>query len=114
MINRLFVYGTLAPGRENEHMLREVPGAWEAASTPGYLYPNGWGAAEGYPGIDLCEEAAPVPGLLFTSSELSQHWDRLDEFEGEGYQRVLTRVHREDGTELEAYVYALSEAPPRP
>ena len=28
MIQRLFVYGTLAPGRPNEHVLREIGGSF--------------------------------------------------------------------------------------
>ncbi len=32
MTDRLFIYGTLAPGRPNEHVLAEVPGAWEPAT----------------------------------------------------------------------------------
>ena len=30
MIQRLFVYGTLALGRPNEHVLRKIGGTWEA------------------------------------------------------------------------------------
>jgi len=47
-----------------------------------------------------------VSGLLFTSAVLAEHWDRLDEFEGEGYDRVLTTVTL-DGGEVQAYLYAL-------
>ena len=32
MIERLFVYGTLAPGQPNEHVLREIGVTWEAAT----------------------------------------------------------------------------------
>jgi gamma-glutamylcyclotransferase (GGCT)/AIG2-like uncharacterized protein YtfP len=41
---RLFVYGTLAPGRPNEHMLAEVDGEWETATVRGRLVQEGWGA----------------------------------------------------------------------
>jgi gamma-glutamylcyclotransferase (GGCT)/AIG2-like uncharacterized protein YtfP len=37
MTNRLFVYGTLAPGRPNEHVFAEIPGRWEAATVKGKL-----------------------------------------------------------------------------
>ena len=33
---------------------------------------------------------------------------RLDEFEGEGYERVLTTVKIKDGTAIDAYIYRLS------
>ena len=109
---RLFVYGTLAPGRPNEHILANVPGEWEPATIIGTLVPNGWGAAVGYPGIILDEHGDEVEGLLFSSDYLAEHWARLDEFEGEGYARVLTTVKRKDGTPVEAYVYRLREERP--
>jgi len=58
MIQRLFVYGTLAPGRANEHILADVPGQWEPASVSGRLLEQGWGAAVGYPGLVLDQQAA--------------------------------------------------------
>ena len=86
MPDRLFVYGTLAPGRSNAHVLATVPGTWEPATVRGTLFPEGWGAALGYPGIVLSVEGGEVPGLIFSSPELPAHWARLDEFEGEGYE----------------------------
>lgn len=108
MTHRLFVYGTLAPGRPNEHVLADVPGEWVPATVTGTLLPEGWGAAAGYPGIVLAEHGGEVRGLLFSSESLGEHWARLDEFEGEGYERVLTTVKLEDGTAIDAYIYRLS------
>jgi gamma-glutamylcyclotransferase (GGCT)/AIG2-like uncharacterized protein YtfP len=108
MLQRLFVYGTLAPGRPNAHMLAHVPGTWEPATVTGTLHPEGWGAASGYPGIILDEHGGRVDGLIFSSETLAEHFARLDAFEGDGYTRVLTRATRPDGTTVEAYVYALS------
>jgi gamma-glutamylcyclotransferase (GGCT)/AIG2-like uncharacterized protein YtfP len=108
MIQRLFVYGTLAPGRPNEHVLAEVPGTWEPATVMGTLLQEGWGAAAAYPGIVLDEHGGEVEGFLFTSESLAEHWARLDEFEGEGYERVLTPVKLKDGTAVDAYIYRLS------
>lgn len=104
---RLFVYGTLAPGRSNEHMLRDVAGTWESASVRGRLYPEGWGASLGFPAVVLDEAAPEVPGLLFSADALSEHWQRLDEFEGDGYDRVLTEVSLAAGGTATAYVYVL-------
>ncbi|MEO5821673.1 MAG: gamma-glutamylcyclotransferase family protein [Vicinamibacteraceae bacterium] len=106
--HRLFVYGTLAPGRPNAHVLASVPGEWEPARVTGTLVPEGWGAAAGYPGIILDGDGGDVPGFLFSSEALAGHWTRLDAFEGDGYVRVLTRVIRQGGTAVDAYVYALS------
>jgi gamma-glutamylcyclotransferase (GGCT)/AIG2-like uncharacterized protein YtfP len=113
MIQRLFVYGTLAPGRPNEHILADVPGTWEPASVIGTLHPEGWGAAAGYPGIVLDKKGGEVQGLLFSSESLAEHWDRLDEFEGEGYERVLIAARRKDGTTVDAYIYKLTGDDPR-
>ena len=41
MTDRLFVYGTLAPGRSNEHILADVPGTWEPAVVQGTLIQEG-------------------------------------------------------------------------
>ena len=107
MTDRLFVYGTLAPGRPNEHVLAEVPGTWEPATVRGILLEEGWGAAVGYPGIVLDEPGGDVHGFIFSSEELSAHWARLDDFEGDGYERVVTSAVLGDGTVVKAHIYAL-------
>ena len=113
MTHRLFVYGTLAPGRPNEHILSDVPGEWQPATVIGMLYPEGWGAAAGYPGIVLDGQGGEVEGLLFSSESLPEHWARLDEFEGAGYERVLIKARLKDGTTVDACIYKLSnERPP--
>ena len=53
----------------------------------------------------LDDEAFEIPVSLFESSELPEHWDRLDEFEGEGYQRVVAKI-TVDGEIVEAFLYA--------
>jgi gamma-glutamylcyclotransferase (GGCT)/AIG2-like uncharacterized protein YtfP len=103
----LFVYGTLAPGRPNAHVMDGMVGTWEPAVARGELLPDGWGAAAGYPAIVLADDAPEVPGFLFSSPDLPHHWDRLDEFEGEGYDRVLTTVRLATGADVSAYVYTL-------
>lgn len=108
MINRLFVYGSLAPGRSNEQVLASLSGTWEAATVKGRLLQHGWGAAIGYPGIVLDENAGEVDGFLFSSEQLAGHWIRLDEFEGPGYERVLTKVKLRDGQTVDAFVYRLT------
>ena len=107
MTHRLFVYGTLAPGRPNEHVLADVLGVWEPATVTGTLLPEGWGAEVGYPGIILDRHGSEIEGFLFSSERLTEHWTRLDEFEGEGYEHVLTTVKLKDGTVVDAYIYKL-------
>ena len=107
VIERLFVYGTLGPGRPNEHVLEAIGGWWEVASVTGTLRNAGWGTELGYPGIDLVENGEEIEGFLFTSETLSDHWATLDEFEGEAYERVVTKVNLKDGSKVGAYIYML-------
>lgn len=107
VIDKLFVYGTLGPGRPNEHILKNIGGTWEEASVTGELHAEGWGATMGYPAIVLDENGDNVEGYLFSSKCLPRHWHELDEFEGEAYQRVITRVKRNKRSTVDAYIYVL-------
>ena len=107
MINKLFVYGTLGPGRANEQILKAIGGSWEEASVTGTLHHEGWGAAMGYPGITLDEDGDKVDGFLFRSDKISEHWSELDAFEGEAYERVLTKVELKNRTTVDAFIYTL-------
>lgn len=107
MTYRLFVYGTLAPGRPNEHVLASIPGSWEAATVKGKLLQEGWGARAGFPGIVLDETGDEVQGFLFSSDALAAHLPRLDAFEGSGYERVETSVKLDERL-VDAFIYVLS------
>ncbi len=109
MMKRLFVYGSLAPGRPNEHVLSDIGGTWQKASVKGYLKAKGWGAKMGFPGIVLDDSADEVPGYIFYSENLPQYLIDLDKFEGEEYERVLTEAIVEDGSSMAAYIYVLCE-----
>ncbi len=106
-INKLFVYGTLGPGRPNEYILRNIGGSWEEASVTGKLHQEGWGATMGYPAIVLDKNGDKVEGFLFSSDNFAAHWHELDEFEGEAYERVISKVKLKDKTIVDAYIYAL-------
>ena len=41
MIEKLFVYGTLAPNRPNEHILKQIGGSWQDAIVMGILREEG-------------------------------------------------------------------------
>lgn len=107
MINRLFVYGTLAPGQTNEHVMAEIVGTWEPATVKGTVFQGDCGSARGYPGIVLDEYGSEAHGLIFRSDDLIVHWDRLDDFEGNGYKRVVTSAKLENGKKVKAYIYVL-------
>ncbi len=109
MIQRLFVYGTLAPGRPNTHVLTDIGGSWQSATVTGTLYPEGWGAEMGYPGMVLSESGEDIEGSLFSSENLFENWAMLDEFEGEAYERVLAVAKCKDNSLVETYVYVLRE-----
>src|ERR687897_3609319 len=47
----LAVYGTLAPGQPNHHVLAPLGGEWTDGLIEGDLLPVGWGAELGYPGF---------------------------------------------------------------
>ncbi|MEM7511354.1 MAG: gamma-glutamylcyclotransferase family protein [Bacteroidota bacterium] len=106
-MNKLFVYGSLGPGRPNEHILSSIGGSWQTGSVKGNLLEEGWGADMGFPGIILDEEGEVVNGFVFSSKNLPEHWERLDAFEGEAYERVVANVLVENETSVEAYIYAL-------
>jgi len=107
-MQRLFIYGTLAPGQANHKVLENIPGSWEAATLRGTLLQEGWGVAMGCPGIVPSEDGDEVEGFVFSSAHLVDLWPRLDEFEGEGYERVSVTVRINGTHDVEAYVYALN------
>src|SRR4028118_478752 len=47
----LAVYGTLAPGQPNHHVLAPRGGGGVGGRVEGEVVPLGWGAARGYPGF---------------------------------------------------------------
>ena len=105
MTQCLFVYGTLGPKGPNRHVLAKIGGSWLDGSVRGRLGNVGWGAEMGYPAIELDPNAELVPGHVFESENLPDHWDELDAFEGNEYERVLTMVELPDRTLIDAYVY---------
>ena len=101
---RLATYGTLAPGRPNHHQLDGLDGRWLEGHVYGTLVDAGWGASLGYPALVLDSGGTAVEVHVFESLDLPAHWSRLDEFEGPGYERVVTTVHTSDG-DVEASIY---------
>ncbi len=105
---RLATYGTLAPGRVNNHELAGLNGHWRQGTVRGRLFEIGWGAALGYPGMILDPSAKFIEVHVFESPDLPDHWQRLDEFEGKGYRRVVTKVCTADG-DIDASIYVVNE-----
>jgi gamma-glutamylcyclotransferase (GGCT)/AIG2-like uncharacterized protein YtfP len=108
---RLAVYGSLRPGEENHHHVADLVGEWRAGEVRGLLHEAGWGAARGYPGILRDPAGRRVPVQLLESRALPARWERLDDFEGPGYRRILIVVDTDRGPVV-ANIYALAEDPP--
>ncbi len=109
-MTRLFIYGTLAPGKPNEHILKDIVGTWEEAKIKGSLKEDGWGSAMGYNGLVLDGSDNEVKGLIFSSNYLDDAFAMLDEFEGEDYCRVVVKATlSNDGQEVDTFVYALAK-----
>ena len=88
----LAVYGTLAPGQPNHHVVAPLGGEWTDGLIEGDLLPVGWGAALGYPGFRPRAGGAAVAVKVLTAPSLATAWPTLDRFEGPGYQRILVPV----------------------
>lgn len=104
---RLAVYGSLAPGRPNHHHLAPLGGAWTPGVVRGRLVAEGWGAAIGFPGLELDPDGEAIAVQVLESDMLETHWARLDAFEGAGYRRVSVEVETGSGA-VEAWIYALA------
>lgn len=105
----LFVYGTLMPNCPNGHVLENIVGKFVPATVTGSLIGAGWSASMGYPGIKLDPEGDTVHGYLFYSRNLDDHWEFLDEFEGEEFIRTEVTVERFDELKVDTYIYTLKD-----
>ena len=107
MTETLFVYGTLMPNCPNGHVLEKIVGKFTPATVKGKLRDAGWSASMGYPGIHLDEEGDTIHGFLFSSVNLINHWDYLDEFEGDEFQRESVTVETYDEFDEDTFIYVL-------
>ena len=107
----LIIYGTLAPGRPNHHVVEHIKGAWQQGIVHGKLKKEGWGSAMGYNGFIHVpvEEQEDIQAFVLFSDELNANWKMLDEFEGDGYKRILAPFKLEKGAVGVGYIYAINE-----
>lgn len=113
----LAVYGTLAPGQPNHHVVAPLGGEWTDGVVEGDLFPVGWGAALGYPAFRPRAGGAAVPVKVLASPALERAWPELDRFEGAEYRRILVPVFGPDGPDAGrlltvANLYAAADAGP--
>ena len=105
---RLAVYGTLAPGQCNHHIIAPLKGSWTAGLVRGILHNPDWATAGGFPNFTHDPNAAEVPVHVLESPDLISHWERLDQFEGNEYRRIVVPVVTAKGT-VKANIYAASK-----
>jgi gamma-glutamylcyclotransferase (GGCT)/AIG2-like uncharacterized protein YtfP len=118
---RLAIYGTLAPGQPNHHVVTPLGGGWTEGLVEGELFSAGWGASLGYPGLRPRAGGESVVVHVLNADSLADAWPDLDGFEGPGYRRILVPVFdaetdsgRADERRLctVANLYSPIEAPP--
>ncbi len=97
---RLAVYGTLAPGRSNHHVVAHLVGKWSDGIVEGILSPEGWGATLGYPAFRPRAGGDAVAVHVLTAGLLASAWPSLDRFEGPGYRRILVPVFTSPSTNV--------------
>lgn len=88
----LAVYGSLAPGRPNHHVVAPLGGTWTAGVVEGEFAPVGWGASLGFPAFRPVRSGARINVQVLTSAQLPEARARLDAFEGPEYRRILVPV----------------------
>jgi gamma-glutamylcyclotransferase (GGCT)/AIG2-like uncharacterized protein YtfP len=92
----LAVYGTLAPGKPNHHVVAPLGGEWTAGIVEGDLLAEGWGAPLGYPAFNPRIGGTAIPVHVLTSPALPSAFPELDDFEGPEYRRILIPVFTPD------------------
>ena len=78
----------------------------------GSLEKRGWGAELGYYGFRHTshEKQEEIKVFVLLSDELVKNWQLLDDFEGDGYKRILAKYELENGQIGVGNIYAINEA----
>ncbi len=107
----LIVYGTLAPNRSNHSVVEHIKGKWQKGIVRGRLVKQGWGADLGYYGFKhtSVKEQNEIEAFVLLSDELEANWQRLDDFEGAEYRRLLAQYELDSGEIGVGYIYAVNE-----
>jgi len=101
----LAVYGSLAPGEANHWVLSRIEGDWLQGTVFGHRFEITWGPAEGYDGFILDPDGSEVPVWVLRSTQLAEKWREIDEFEGEGYERLPVQITLAGGMAAIAQMY---------
>ena len=105
------VYGTLAPNAPNHSVIEHIKGNWQRGIVRGSLEKKGWGAELGYYGFKHTsdEKQEEIKVFVLFSDELDANWQLLDDFEGNGYKRILAKYELENGQIGVGNIYAINE-----
>ncbi|MDX1478437.1 MAG: gamma-glutamylcyclotransferase family protein [Saprospiraceae bacterium] len=98
-LNRLVIYGSLAPGEVNHDQIAHIGGWYAKGRIQGTLVTAGWGQHIGFPGLLWgLGEREEIPVQVLHAATMTSHWEALDAFEGEAYQRIVIPYLLDDGT----------------
>lgn len=87
---KLVVYGTLAPGQPNHHVIAGIAGSWFDCVVRGSVR-----LERGLPVFAWNPSGPEVRAQLFVSADLPKSWSQIDDFEGSAYRRHLIPVKQE-------------------
>ena len=97
---KLVVYGTLAPGQPNHHVIADIVGSWVDCVVRGSVR-----AKHGLPVFAWNTSGPEIQAQLFVSGDLPQSWSRIDAFEGSAYRRhLIPTKHEGEFTVANVYV----------
>ncbi|MGZ8866812.1 MAG: gamma-glutamylcyclotransferase family protein [Thermoanaerobaculia bacterium] len=97
--SRLVVYGSLAPGEANHHIVEGLKGRWFPCVITGSIEMH-----DGHRVFRWDEKGSRIDAQLLSSPKLPGAWPEIDEFEGAGYRRRVIPVEV-GGKRLLANVY---------
>jgi gamma-glutamylcyclotransferase (GGCT)/AIG2-like uncharacterized protein YtfP len=111
--HHLVVYGTLAPGRANHHIVEHIVGTWrDDVYVEGEFVNSGWAIKFGYPVIQWKPGGSRIQSHLLVSEMLPLYWPDLDHFEGPEYCRILVPIFNEQGFIAVGNLYAQADSAP--
>lgn len=108
----IIIYGTLAPNRPNHSKIEHIKGKWLKGIVKGKLVNEGWGAELGYFGFkhSHIDEQENIEAYILLSDQLVDNWSYLDEFEGDGYRRIIAKYELDNGDVGIGNIYAINDA----
>lgn len=97
---KLAVYGTLKPGGVNHSIIKDIGGEWLDCSVKGEIT-----TFEDLP-VFIWDRGKETNMKLLISNNLSENFERLDNFEGLRYKRILIPVQTHSGVFI-SNIYSL-------